>query len=246
MKCCSAAKFNWIEGETSMFGQFSEQLKNSTQPASELLATNIKAMETVTKQQTQFFSGLVDDSVKLMQSIAKQTEINDVLAAQAVYAESIRERLTSTISSVSQQYTDAVKSGYEAMSKTTQETVKPATTKKVPAKVGPVVKVESVVKDTAVTKVLPTNSMKAASVLTETPTTAENPINVTAKTATKTKKVVVKKSVGKTLIKEQPAPKTAAKAIAMLSAEEVKAPAETITTDVTTLTDNKSAPVTKA
>jgi phasin family protein len=90
-------------------------------------------MEAVTKQQTLFFSGLLDDSVKLMQTIAQQTEMKDILAAQAVYAESLRERLTSTsantyntISSVSQKYTDAFKSGYETASEVAKETVKTA------------------------------------------------------------------------------------------------------------------------
>jgi phasin family protein len=241
-----------------MFGQFSEQMKNPSQPASELLAANIKAIEAVTKQQTQFFSGLVDDSVKLMQSIAKQTEIKDVLAAQAVYAESVTERLTissavtyETISSVSQQYTDALKSGYEAVSKTAQETVKPATTKKGTVKAAPVVKAESVVKAPVSVKTAPTEnvSAKSGTVLTETPTTAKTvkkPINVIAKTATKTKKVVLTKPVSKTLIKDQSTPKATAKPVAMLSAEEIKAPAKTKTTEVITAPDNKSARVTKA
>lgn len=237
-----------------MFGQFSEQMKNSSQPASELLAANIKAMEAVTKQQTQFFSGLVDDSVKLMQSIAKQTEIKDVLAAQAVYAGSVRERFSSTsavtyatISSVSKQYTDALKSGYEAISETAQETVQPATTKKGPVKGAPVVAAAPVVKVAAAIKAVPTKttSVKTAPVSTEIPTTIEKPINVTTKAATKTKttsKVAAKKVVAKTLIKDQPVPKSAAKPVAMLNAKEVKAPAKTKTTDVTAPLDTKSVP----
>lgn len=78
-----------------MFGNFSQQLKNSTKPASTLLEMNAKTLELVSKQQTVFFSGLMSDSVKLFDSLVEQTELKGVIAAQSVYAESIRERLTS-------------------------------------------------------------------------------------------------------------------------------------------------------
>ena len=195
-----------------MFGQFSEQMKNSSHPASEILAANVKAMEAVTKQQTQFFSGLVEDSVKLMQTIAQKTEMKDVLAAQADYAESLIERLTSTsavtyktINSVSQQYTDSLKSGFETASEAAKETVKTAI--------------------------------------------AEKPNTVTAKKATNNKptsKVTAKKPETKMATPKQPEPKSVVKPVAMVSAEEVKAPVKTKTTDVTAAPDNKSTLAAKA
>lgn len=209
-----------------MFGHFSEQMKNSSKPASELLTANVKAVEAMTKQQTQFFSGLVDDSVKLMQTIAQQTELNDVLAAQAVYAESLMERLTSTsviayeaISSVSQQYSDALNSGFATAGQAAKETVKTATAKTAPLKAA---------------------SAKKANVKTAALSTA------TTTKAKPTSKVITKKPDKKMAIQKQPAPKPAEKPVVMLSAEEVKAPAETKTTDVTAAPDNTSLPETKA
>ncbi|MFT6898455.1 MAG: hypothetical protein ACJA13_002876 [Paraglaciecola sp.] len=212
-----------------MFSQFSEQMKNSSQPATKFLAANVKAMEAMTKQQTQFFSGWVEDGVKLMQTIAQKTEMKDVLAAQAIYAESLRERITSTsevtyktINSVSQQFTDALKSGFETAGAATKESVKTAPTKK--------------------------TSVKSVSVSTET-TKAEKPISVTAKTATKTKpssNVTATKPDSKMATPAQPAPKSVAKPVAILSAEEVKAPAEKKMTDVTAAPENKSTSETKA
>lgn len=77
-----------------MFGNFSQQMKNSTKPASTLLEMNAKTLELLAKQQTLFFSGLMTDSVKLMNVLCEQTEMKGVIAAQSVYAESLRERLT--------------------------------------------------------------------------------------------------------------------------------------------------------
>jgi phasin family protein len=219
-----------------MFGQFSKQMKNSSQPASEFFAANVKAMEAVTKQQTLFFSGLVDDSVKLIQTIAQQTEMKDILAAQAVYAESLRERLTSTstntyntISAVSQKYTDAVKSSYETAGEVAKETVKTA----------PVGKAATVVKAAPVLKAAP--AAKAAPVIKPTPVIdATSAVKAElAKTTTKTKqtpRVVAKKPVAK----------SAAKPVVTLSADEVKAPAKTKADDIKTVSDIKSTPVTKA
>lgn len=78
-----------------MFGKFSEQMKKSAQPAASLFEMNAKTLELMTKQQTVFFTGVMSDSVKLLSSLSGQTELRDVIAAQSVYAESVRERLSS-------------------------------------------------------------------------------------------------------------------------------------------------------
>jgi phasin family protein len=237
-----------------MFGQFSKQMENSSQPASELVAANVNAMEAVTKQQTLFFSGLVDDSVKLMQTIAQQTEMKDILAAQAVYAESLRERLTSTsantyntISSVSQKYTDAFKSGYETASEVAKETVKTAPV----AKAAPVTKPAPGAKSTPVIK--PTPVVRAASIVEAAPAGKKAPA-VRAdkeqeaeliKTATKIKQTP--KEIAKEVTKgEAKKPVAKSKPVTTLSADEVKTSATTKADDVKTVSDIKSAPVTKA
>jgi hypothetical protein len=140
-----------------MFGQFSEQMQKSSKPASELLAVNIKAIEAATTQHTEFFSNLMSDSVKLMQTIAQQTEMKGIIAAQSVYAESLRERLASsskntynTLNVVSKQYTDALKSSLETQAPATAATEK-ATVKKAAVKKASVKKAAP--KKVAVTKV---------------------------------------------------------------------------------------------
>lgn len=77
-----------------MFGNFSQQLKKSTKPASTLLEMNAKTLELISKQQTVFFSGVMTDSVKLMDSLLGQTEMKGIMAAQSKYAESLRDRIT--------------------------------------------------------------------------------------------------------------------------------------------------------
>ncbi|WP_395339976.1 phasin family protein [Ningiella sp. W23] len=93
-----------------MFGNFSQQLKKSTKPASTLLEMNAKTLELVSKQQTVFFSGVMSDSVKLVETLSDQTELKGMIAAHSVYAESVRERLTS-----------ASKSTYGAISEMSNE-----------------------------------------------------------------------------------------------------------------------------
>ncbi len=209
-----------------MFGQFSEQMKKSSQPVNELLAANVKAIETVTKQQTQFFSGLVEDSVKLMQTVAQQTEVQGVLAAQSVYAESVRERLTSnskvtynTVSSVSKQYTDALQSGIAAATEVAKEKVSTAVAQGQPVKAVPAKKTAS----------------KTAATATKTSKAVAKPAAEAGKTTTQkptAKAASSAKSASKTVAKTTPAPKPAAKPVASLSADEVKAPAKIETTDV--------------
>jgi hypothetical protein len=78
-----------------MFGKFSEQMKKSTQPAASLFEMNAKSLALMSQQNTVFLSGLMDDSVKLLSTLSEQSELNGFIAAQSVYAESVRERFTS-------------------------------------------------------------------------------------------------------------------------------------------------------
>ncbi len=141
-----------------MFSQLTEQVKKSSQPASDLFAANVKALQAVSEQQTSLVSGVITDSVKLLKAVSEQTEVKGMLAAQSVYAESVRERLTSTskntygtLNSVSQQIADAMKTSFESAKEAAEtagksmaapEAKKPApakkvATKKTPAKAAP-------------------------------------------------------------------------------------------------------------
>ncbi len=79
-----------------MFGKLSEQLKKSAKPASTLLEMNAKVLGEIASQQTQFFTGVITDSKKLVETVSEQSEMKGILAAQSVYAESVRDRMTST------------------------------------------------------------------------------------------------------------------------------------------------------
>lgn len=244
-----------------MFGQFSEQMKKSTQPVNELLAANVKAIETVTKQQTQFFSGLVEDSVRLMQTVAQQTEVQGVLAAQSVYAESVRERLTSnskvtynTVSSVSKQYTDALQFGIAAATESVKEKVNTEVAQLLSAK-APAAKAPAV-KETLETKAVP--AKQTASKATTTSTTkskaAAKPVAEAGKTTAEkqtAKASTMTKSASKAVAPEpvtkaSSAPKPTEKPVATLSAEEVKAPVKIKTTDDKASTEKQSEVETKA
>jgi phasin family protein len=232
-----------------MFGQFSEQMKKSSQPANELFAANVKAIETVTKLQTQFFSGLVEDSVKLMKTVAQQTEVQGVIAAQSVYAESVRERLTSnskvtynTVSAVSKQYTDALQSGISTATEAVKEKV---TATAAPAKKATPVKKATPAKKAPAKAVVTSAKTPKAAVKTTSDAGKVTAEKQTAKAATNTK-ATSETVAQQPATKATPAPKSAAKPVATLSAEEVKAPAKIKTTDVKTIPEKQSEVETKA
>nr|WP_136251391.1 phasin family protein [Ningiella ruwaisensis] len=116
-----------------MFGNFSQQLKKSTKPASTLLEMNAKTLELVSKQQTIFFSGVMTDSVKLLETLSDQTELKGMIAAQSVYAESVRERFTSAskstysaLNAMRNDVADVMKSSLEDAKNNAQEVVEQA------------------------------------------------------------------------------------------------------------------------
>lgn len=207
-----------------MFSQLTEQVKKSSQPASDLFAANVKALQAVSEQQTSLVSGVITDSVKLLKTFSEQTEVKGLLAAQTVYAESVRERLTSTskstygtINTVSQQFADAMKTSFET-AKEAAETAgkgvapapvakKPAPAKKVAAKKAPAkaespapvpAKAEAPVKTEAPEKV--------EAVATEKPDTASKPVPTLSADNVRASKPAVKKAPAKKV-----APKAAAK-----------------------------------
>lgn len=78
-----------------MFGKFSEQLKTSTKPLNSLFAVNAKALESLSQHQTELFTGLMSDSVKYIESVSVQTEVNGVISANTEFAGAMRERFVS-------------------------------------------------------------------------------------------------------------------------------------------------------
>ncbi len=99
-----------------MFGKFSEHVKKSTKPVNSLVALNAKKLEELSQMQTEFFTGFMADSVKYVEAITIQTEVKGVIAAQASYAEAVKERIANAskhtygaINDIREEYTDLLK-----------------------------------------------------------------------------------------------------------------------------------------
>ena len=230
-----------------MFGKFSEQMKKSAQPAASLLSMNAKTLELLSTQQTIFFSGVINDSVKLLTTLSDQTELKGVVAAQSVYAESLRERMTSAsktayseLNGIRAEMTDIVKDSIESVSEQTKAAFKDAQTvapvkapavKKVPLK-KPAVKKETSAKASTA------NQTNTAPLKTASPTKAKAPAEkkpatkaaakTSAKPAAKTTASTATASKGKTSavktesqVKAETTP--ASKSVANLSPTDVKA-----------------------
>jgi phasin family protein len=105
-----------------MFGKFSEQVKKSSKPMSSLVAVNTKALEELSQQQTEFFTGFLADSVKYVESLSVQTEMKGMVAAQSSYAEAVKERLAhtskqtyGTMNDIREEYTKVLKESVEEL-----------------------------------------------------------------------------------------------------------------------------------
>jgi phasin family protein len=226
-----------------MFNQFSEQVKKSSQPANDLFAANVKAMQDVAAQHTLLVSGVLNDSIKLIKTASEQTELKGLLAAQSVYAESMRERVTSSskstygvLNAVGQQFTSALKAN---LSQTTEAAKKVQTdlTAQATAKAAPV-KATTVNATPAKAKKAPTKKAapKKATVAKPAPSAkkaAAKPAVKVAPTVPKTAaKPAAKKPVTKKATAQKAAPKADSKAaskakpVPKLSAENVRAVAK--------------------
>jgi len=108
--------------DSIMFGKFSEQVKKSSKPVSSLVAVNTKALEELSQQQTEFFTGFLADSVKYVESLSVQTEVKGFVAAQSTYAEAVKERLAhtskqtyGTMNDIREEYTKVLKTSIEEL-----------------------------------------------------------------------------------------------------------------------------------
>lgn len=91
-----------------MFDKFSAQMTMSAQPVANLMEISARTLGLISKQQTLLFTGLINDSVKLVENLIDQTELKGMLAAQSVFAESMRERITGASKAT---YTELMKEG---------------------------------------------------------------------------------------------------------------------------------------
>ncbi|MFC4700991.1 phasin family protein [Glaciecola siphonariae] len=217
-----------------MFGNLSQQMKKSTQPVSTLLEMNAKTLELVSEQQTVFFSGLMSDSKKLLASLGSQSELNGVLAAQSVYAESVRERFTSAskntytaISTMNSQAASVMKSALELAGEDAKQAVSSAmTATKAPVKAS--TKKTSVAKPTAAKKSVKGSAVKASDTKAQAAKTLEKPAASTSQ-ATESK-ASTKPVARKASVKKAPAKATTTRKAEAVSAKAVKAEAPNKTT----------------
>jgi phasin family protein len=105
-----------------MFGKFSEQVKKSSKPVSSLVTVNTKALEELSQQQTEFFTGFLADSVKYVESLSVQTEVKGFVAAQSTFAEAVKERLAhtskqtyGTMNDIREEYTKVLKTSIDEL-----------------------------------------------------------------------------------------------------------------------------------
>ncbi|MFW8591755.1 phasin family protein [Glaciecola sp. 2405UD65-10] len=236
-----------------MFGKFSEQMKKSAQPATSLLGMNAKTLELLSTQQTIFFSGVMNDSVKLLSTLSDQTELKGIVAAQSVYAESLRERMTSVsktayseLNGIRAEMTDIVKGSLESVSEQTKAAfkdaqntppasavtaaapVKATAVKKAPVKKPAVKKETSAKANTAPAKsAAPTKAKASAEKKPATKTAAKAAVKSTAKTpakpAAKATASNTKASAVKTESQVKAETTPASKSVANLSPADVKA-----------------------
>lgn len=86
------------------------------------MAVNTKALEELSQQQTEFFTGFLADSVKYVESLSVQTEVKGFVAAQSTYAEAVKERLAhtskqtyGTMNDIREEYTKVLKTSIEEL-----------------------------------------------------------------------------------------------------------------------------------
>ena len=184
-----------------MFGKFAEQLKQSSQPVSAMVAVNAKALEAVSKQQAAFVSGMLSDSVTYLNSAAKQGDIKGVIAAQAAYSESVRDRFTTassgTLSALSEARDNLSKLMSQTIAAKPTETVPPkkiaATKPKAPSKTAATAKPTTEKKTTPVSK----PAAKSSTALPTKPAAKVASKPATTKSATATKKATATKTIAK-------------------------------------------------
>lgn len=76
-----------------MYDQINEQFQNSFKPVTELLALNVKTIETLTEKQTNFFTAALSEGMAFTQNLVAQKDLAGVLQAQKVYSEELQGKV---------------------------------------------------------------------------------------------------------------------------------------------------------
>jgi len=76
-----------------MYDQINEQFQNSFRPVTELLALNVKTIETLTEKQTSFFTAALSEGMAFTQSLVAQKDLAGVMQAQKEYSEGLQGKV---------------------------------------------------------------------------------------------------------------------------------------------------------
>ncbi len=78
-----------------MFDQITEQFQKTMKPVSELAAINVKATEQLMQQQTNLFTGMMNDGMSFAQNLSGQKDVAAAMEAQKSFTEGTQEKLVS-------------------------------------------------------------------------------------------------------------------------------------------------------
>jgi len=119
-----------------MYAQMTEQFQNSMKPFSELMELNVKTMETLVANQTDFLKSSYEDSVAYGKSLTEQKDIVSFFSAQRAYGEEFQAKAIEAgreayevLNDAREESTEIVKTAFSAsvaQVKANAELVKPA------------------------------------------------------------------------------------------------------------------------
>ncbi|NIB43356.1 phasin family protein [Pseudomaricurvus alkylphenolicus] len=79
-----------------MFDQITEQFQRTLKPVSDLATINAQVTEQLLQQQTNLFTGMMNDGVNFAKNVSEQKDMGAILEAQKSYAEGVQEKLVAT------------------------------------------------------------------------------------------------------------------------------------------------------
>ena len=98
-----------------MYTEFTEQYKESLKPMTELMAINVKTLETLAEKQTSFFTGALSDSLAYTETMSSQTDLPGILQVQKEFSEDFQSKLIESSKEVYSIITDAQEQATEVM-----------------------------------------------------------------------------------------------------------------------------------
>lgn len=98
-----------------MYSEFTEQYKESMKPMTELMAINLKTLESLAEKQTSFFTGALSDSLAFTETMSTQTDLTGVMQVQKDFSEDFQSKLVESSKEVYSILTEAQEQATEIM-----------------------------------------------------------------------------------------------------------------------------------